>query len=324
MARKPRIHFPGALYHVITRGNRRQGVFQDEKDFEQFLTYLSNCKNRFPFLLYAYALMQNHLHFLIEVGEIPLSRIMQSLLFGYAQYFNRRYKEVGHLFQGRYKAILCDKDAYLLELVRYIHLNPMRARIAKRPEDYAWTGHLSYLGKGRKGLIDEGFVLDQFGGSRSMARRRYRQFVWEGISEGHEEKYYRVKDQLYLGEDGFIDQIKMEKKESEGWVYDMPLEAISQEASRETGISEDKLYSVTRDREGARGRGIVAYLARVISDYTVREIGDHFRRSPAAIGEAIMKVEDRVKRDRSFAKALKSMREKLIEGRKRKYRITVA
>jgi hypothetical protein len=166
--------------------------------------------------------------------------------------------------------------------------------------------------------------LDQFGGSKSVARRRYRQFVWEGISEGHEEKYYQVKDQLYLGEDGFIDQIKMEKKESEDWVYDIPLEAISQEASRETGISEDKLYSVTRGREGARGRGIVAYLARVISNYTVREIGDHFRRSPAAIGEAIMKVEDRVHRDRSFAKASKRMREKLIEGRKRKYRITVA
>jgi REP element-mobilizing transposase RayT len=312
------------LYHVITRGNRRQGVFQDEKDFEQFLTYLSNCKNRFPFRLYAYALMQNHLHFLIEVGEIPLSRIMQSLLFGYAHYFNRRYREVGHLFQGRYKAILCDKDAYLLELVRYIHLNPVRARIAKRPEDYTWTGHLSYLGKGRKGLIDEGFILDQFGGSRSMASRKYRQFVWEGISEGHEEKYYRVKDQLYLGEDGFINQIKMEKKDSGDWVYDIPLEAISQGVSRETGISEDKLYSVTRDREGASGRGIVAYLARVISDYTVREIGDHFRRSPAAIGEAIMKVEDHLHRDRSFAKALERMREKLIEGRKRKYRITVA
>jgi putative transposase len=324
MARKPRIHFPGALYHVITRGNRRQGVFQDEKDLEQFLTYLSNCKNRFPFRLYAYALMQNHLHFLIEVGEIPLSRIMQSLLFGYAHYFNRRYREVGHLFQGRYKAILCDKDAYLLELVRYIHLNPVRARIAKGPEDYLWSGHLSYLGKGGKGLIDEGFVLDQFGGSRSMARRRYRQFVWEGISEGHEGKYYRVKDQRYLGENGFINQIKIEKKDFEGWVYDLPLEAISHEASRETGISEDKLYSVTRDREGARGRGIVAYLARVISDYTVREIGDHFRRSPVAIGEAIMKVEDRVHRDRSFAKAIKRMREKLIEGRKIKYRVSVA
>jgi putative transposase len=324
MARKPRIHFPGALYHVITRGNRRQGVFLDEKDLEQFLTYLSDCKSRFPFRLYAYALMLNHLHFLIEVGEIPLSRIMQSLLFGYARYFNRRYREVGHLFQGRYKAILCDKDVYLLELVRYIHLNPVRAKIAKGPEDYVWTGHLSYLGKGGKGLIDEGFVLGQFGGSRSLARRRYRQFVLEGISKGHEAKYYQVKDQRYLGEESFIDRIEMEKKGSEGWVYDVSLGAISEEASRATGIREDKLYSVTRDREGARGRGIVAYLARVISGYTVREIGEHFCRSPVAIGEAIMKVEDRLQRDRPFAKALKRMRERLIEGRKRKYRVSVA
>jgi len=324
MARKPRIHFPGALYHVITRGNRKQGVFLDEKDFKQFLTYLSNCKNRFSFRLYAYALMQNHLHFLIEVAEIPLSRIVQSLLFGYAHYFNLRYGEVGHLFQGRYKAILCDKDAYLLELVRYIHLNPVRAKIAKKPEDYVWTGHLNYLGKEGKDLIDAGFVLDQFGGSRSLARRRYRQFVWEGISEGHEEKYYQVKDQRYLGEDDFIDHIEFEKEKSQGWVYDIPLEAISHEASRETGIREDRLYSVTRDREGVLGRGIVGYLARVISYYTVREIGEHFGRSPVAIGEAIMKVEDRVQRDRSFAKAIKRMRDDLIEGRKRKYRVSVA
>ena len=324
MARRPRIHFPGALYHVITRGNQKQGVFLDEKDFNQFLIYLSNCKSRFPFRLYAYALMHNHIHFLIEVAETPLSRTMQTLLFAYAHYFNLRYGEVGHLFQGRYKAILCDKDAYLLELVRYIHLNPVRAKIAKAPEDYVWTGHLSYLGKGGKGLIDEDFVLNQFGGGRSLARRRYRQFVWEGISEGHEGKYYQVKDQRYLGEDGFIDRIEIEKEKAEGWVYEIPLEAISHEATRATGIREDKLYSVTRDREGAHGRGIVAYLARVISDYTVREIGGHFGRSPVAIGEAIRKVEDRVGRDRSFAKAIKRMREKLIEGRKRKYRVSVA
>ena len=231
---------------------------------------------------------------------------------------------MGHLFQGRYKAILCDMDAYLLELVRYIHLNPVRAKVAKEPEGYVWSGHLSYLGKGGKGLIDEGFVLDQFGGSRSLARRRYRQFVWEGISRGHEEKYYQVKDQRYLGEESFIDRIETEKKESEEWVYDISLGVIAQEASRATGIREDKMYSVTRDREGVRGRGIVAYLARIISGYTVKEIGEHFRRSPVAIGEAIMKVEDQLQRDKSFAKELKRIRENLIEGRKRKYRVSVA
>ena len=101
MARKPRIHFPGALYHIIARGNRRQGIFLNKKDLQRFLTYLSACKNRFPFRLYAYALLRNHLHLLIEVEETPLSKIMQSLLFAYASYFNRQVGEVGHLFQGR-------------------------------------------------------------------------------------------------------------------------------------------------------------------------------------------------------------------------------
>ncbi len=324
MARKPRIHFIGALYHVIARGNRRQCVFLDEKDLQRFLTSLSSCKNRFPFRLYAYALMQNHLHFLIEVEEIPLSRIMHSLLFGYARYFNRRYGEIGHLFQGRYKAILCDKDAYLLELVRYIHLNPVRAKVANGPEDYVWTGHLNYLGGRGEGLIDEGFVLNQFGPNRSLARRKYRQFVWEGISTGHEEKYYQLKDQRYLGEESFIDRIEIGKKEPESWIYDISLGAISQEVSRAAEIREDKFYSVTRNREGAYGRGIVAYLARVMSGYTVKEIGEHFRRSPVTIGEAIMKVEDLLRRDRAFAKALTHMRKQLVEGRKRKYRVSVA
>ncbi len=194
MARRPRIHFAGAFYHVISRGNRRQGIFRDEKDLRTFLSCLSDCKTRFPFHLYAYALMKNHFHLLVEVETTPLSRIMQSFLFRYAQYFNRRYGEVGHLFQGRYKAIVCDKDAYLLELVRYIHLNPVRARVVKGPEDYGWTGHLSYLGKGEEGLIDERFVLGQLSENRSLARRRYSRFVWEGISMGHERKYYQVKD----------------------------------------------------------------------------------------------------------------------------------
>jgi hypothetical protein len=187
-----------------------------------------------------------------------------------------------------------------------------------------WSGHLSYLGKGGEGPIDEGLVLDQFGGRGSLDRRRYREFVWEGIRGGHEEKYYRVKDQRYLGEDGFVDRIEMDKERLRDWIYDIPLGAISKEVSRETGIGEDRLYSVTRDREGAFGRGVVAYLARGVSDYTVREIGDHFRRSPVAISEAIKKVEDRVHRDRSFAKAIKRMREKLLEGKKRKYRVSVA
>ena len=324
MARRPRIHFPGALYHVITRGNRRQGIFLDEKDVKKFLAYLGDYKRRHPFRLYAYALMKNHLHLLVEVEEMPLSRLMQSLLFRYTRYFNRRYGEVGHLFQGRYKAIVCDKDAYLLELVRYIHLNPVRAKIVKKPEDYVWSGHLSYLGRGGDDFIDEGLVLDQFSKNGTLARRRYREFVWEGIGSGHEEKYYEVKDQRYLGGDRFIHQIEGGRRGSASWVYDVSLEAICREVSRVTGIREDRLYSATRDREGARGRGLVAYLAKTVSDYMVKEIADHFKRSPATIGEAIMKVEDLLGKDKRFGKMLTFMGKNLIKGRKRKYRISVA
>jgi len=324
MARRPRIHFAGALYHVIARGNRRQGIFLDERDLERFLTYLSECKRRYFFRLYAFALMKNHLHLLVEVGEVPLSRIMQSLLFRYARYFNLRHEEVGHLLQGRYKAIVCDKDAYLLELVRYIHLNPVRAKIVKTPEDYVWSGHLSYLGKAGGDLIDEEFVLGQLGENRSLARRRYRQFVWEGISGGHQGRYYRVKDQRYLGGDDFIERIGEERKQSGSWVYDVPLKVISEEVSRAMGIRAGRLHSGTRGREGARGRGLVAYLAKRICGYTVKEIAEYFRRSSATISEAIVKVEDHLGKDKSLEKTVSLMRMKLVEGRKRKYRISDA
>jgi REP element-mobilizing transposase RayT len=195
MARRPRVHFPTALYHVIARGNQRQAIFSDEKDFRTYLSYLSEYKNKYSFHLYAYALMRNHLHLLMEAEESPLSKIMQVLQFRYTRYFNKRYRKVGHLFQGRYKAILCDKDVYLLELVRYIHLNPVRAGMVRRPEKYPWTGHLSYGGKGKVDLLDKDLVLSQFGKSRHLACRRYWQFVLDGLSMGHQKKYYEVKDQ---------------------------------------------------------------------------------------------------------------------------------
>jgi hypothetical protein len=203
-------------------------------------------------------------------------------------------------------------------------LNPVRAKMVKEPEDYMWTGHLSYLGRGVDDLIDEAFVLDQFSEKRSLGRRRYRQFVREGISSGHEEKYYRVKDQRFLGEDSFVERIEKERKEPPGWIYEVPLAAISEETSIAMGMTRDKLYSATRDREGARGRGIVGYLARRISGYGVKEIADHFGRSPETISEGIKKVEDLQRRDKSFAKTLSLMLENVVKGRKRRYRITEA
>ena len=136
MTRKVRVEYPGAFYHVMTRGNRKEAIFKDDRDRLKFLQKLLEYKEKFGFVLYAYTLMKNHIHLLIETKDAPLSKIMQGLLQSYTQWYNGKYRTVGHLFQGRYKAILCDKKVYLLNLIRYIHLNCARAGIVKDPRDY--------------------------------------------------------------------------------------------------------------------------------------------------------------------------------------------
>src|SRR5690242_1305208 len=147
MARQARIEYPGALYHVISRGIERRDLFRDDRDRERYLSILERSVERFRFRLYAYCLMGNHIHLALETGKIPLSRVMRSINTSYAGYFNVRHKRSGYLFQGRYKAFLVDKDEYLLSLIRYIHLNPVRAGIADRPEAYEWSSHRAFLGK---------------------------------------------------------------------------------------------------------------------------------------------------------------------------------
>ena len=146
MPRKPRVEYSGAFYHVITRGNQRQNLFRDDKDREFYLDRLEQYRKRYGFTIYAYVLMSNHVHLLIETGKTPLSKIMQGLQFSYTRYFNRRYRKIGHLFQGRYRAIICDRQEYLLELVRYIHLNPARTKQPSVLDEHRWSNHRAYLG----------------------------------------------------------------------------------------------------------------------------------------------------------------------------------
>jgi len=324
MARRPRVYFPGALYHVIARGNQKQTIFFDDSDFRTYLAYLSEYKDKYSFHLYAFALMENHCHLLLEVKEVPLSRIMQVLQFRYTRYFNKRYRKVGHLFQGRYKAILCDKEAYLLELVRYIHLNPVRAGVVEDPEEYPWTGHMGYSRKGKENLIDAAMVLSQFSRKRSLARKQYRQFVADGMDRGHEQKYYRVKDQRYLGEDEFVEKIEGLKKSHEPSYWEVSLEKIAGEVIRGEGIPRDRLYSLTCDRRGAYGRNLVAYLARKLAGFKVKDIAQHFKREPMTISLGIKKVENLHHRDEDFSKRIETMEMTLKAKSKKKYFITIA
>src|SRR6185503_5774088 len=168
MARKARAEVDGGLYHVITRGNNRRQIFNSPADYEKFLSLLTRQKARLPFFLYAYCLMTNHVHLLIERQADSIGRIMHRLLTGYSQYYNRRYRRVGHLLQGRHKAILCQSDRYLAELVRYIHLNPVRAKMVSEPEEYAYSSHRAYLGLEAAGIVDVEPVLRHFGAKKPL------------------------------------------------------------------------------------------------------------------------------------------------------------
>src|SRR5213593_2486367 len=184
MARKPRVEFDGALYHVIVRGNHRRDIFRDETDRVTYLERIEHYRERYHCIVYAYVLMSNHVHLLIETGTVGLSKIMQGIQFSYTQRYNRRHGAVGHLFQGRYKAILCDRDAYLLELVRYIHLNPARLKHPEELARYRWSSHGAYLGRKGSVVIDTTLVLNQLGNSTSQAYKAYRKFIDEGRGLG--------------------------------------------------------------------------------------------------------------------------------------------
>ena len=166
---------------------------------------LADGTRRFGYRVHAYCLMSNHLHLAVEVGRIPLSRGMQNLAFRYTRWINRREKRMGHLFQGRCKALLVDRDAWLLELVRYIHLNPVRAALMEEPSDYPWSGHRAYLGKEQVAWLSTDWVLSQFDDRLGVARRRYRAFVRRGVEEGYREEFHTgSEDPRVLGDDGFL------------------------------------------------------------------------------------------------------------------------
>ena len=187
MPRKARIDAPGALHHIIVKGINRRKIFFDDFDRDDFLDRLGSILSDSKTPCFAWAFMPNHLHLLLRTGAAPIATAMRRLLTGYAVSFNRRHRRQGHLFQNRYKSILCQEDPYLLELVRYIHLNPLRARIVENLKGlnaYPYCGHSILLGKAEPGFQDVDYVLNRFGGKTSQSRRRYLEFVKDGVSTG--------------------------------------------------------------------------------------------------------------------------------------------
>lgn len=265
MARPLRIEFSGALYHVTARGNARQDIFLDDKDRHRFLEVLGRVVSRFHLLLHAYCLMDNHFHLVVETPEANLSKAMRQLNGVYTQAFNRRHGRVGHVLQGRFKAIVVDRDSYLLELCRYVVLNPVRARRTRKPETYPWSSYRATAGLApTPPFLTVDWLLSEFGRQRPVAQRKYRAFVAEGLS--HSSPWEHVQGQVLLGSEGFVERLAPGLRDKQSF-KEIPRQ---QRFAARPKLSQ--LFSARSRADHAR-RDEAIRLAHVVHGYSLSEIG---------------------------------------------------
>lgn len=318
MPRKARIDAPGALHHIIVRGIERKAIFKDLQDYHNFRERVGQIIEDTETPCFAWSLMKNHVHLLLRTGCVPLSTVMRRLLTGYAQQFNRRHKRHGHLFQNRYKSILCEEDPYLLELVRYIHLNPLRAGIVKDLKAlnaYPQTGHCTLMGKVKNEWQDTGYVLKLFGQTMRDARKAYHEFVSKGVTLGRRPelvrgglirsaggwaivKEYRsanirvISDERILGSSAFVESVlklsneKYEKK-TLAIAKGMNVDTLIDRVADSLKISSNIIRSNNKQQPAGRARAIICYLASERLGTSGAQLARKLQLSPSAVSKLI-------------------------------------
>ena len=317
MPRKGRLHISGGCYHVFGRGLERRYIFHETSDKEDFLSRLGRCLFRSQAQCLAWAIMSDHYHLLIRVGPQPLSKLMGSLLGGYGGSYNRRHGRVGYVFQNRFRSILCEEDSYLLELIRYIHLNPMTAGMVdelSQLDRYPWTGHSGIVAKKNRycwHLVDE--VLSLFGDKRGAAKSAYRQFIkdgisgqnhelysggglirsnggWEAISKFRSEHLHCIGDERILGSSHFVevalfeDELRVEKRtlrEQQGWNFDKLVGCICDYFE----LPEQSIETKARKNKLALVKSLICYWAVEELGLSLTEIGKRLTISQQSVSK---------------------------------------
>jgi len=318
MPRQARLDTPGTLHHVIIRGIEKKPIVDDVKDKKEFISRMGALLTEEKTTIYAWTLMTNHAHFLLRSGPYGLSKFMRRFLTGYAIYYNHRHKRHGHLFQNRYKSIICDEDAYFQELVRYIHLNPIRANTVpnmSKLDGYPWCGHAVIMGRRKHDWQDRVYVLRWFGKKEKGAKNNYRRYVQEGISLGDRPELVGgglirslggwsnvlsmrrhgardLSDERILGNGNFVEQIIKEadnrvKRQLPKNSQQKIIEKIIQEICDNRGVDIKELSSGSRRRFVSEARRIIA--RRLVEEYGIplSEIARRVGVSTSAVSKMI-------------------------------------
>lgn len=296
MARPLRITFPGAFYHVTSRGNEGRTVFKSRRDREKFAQYLASASQRYKAVIHVYCLMDNHYHLLVETPLGNLPQIMHHINGAYTTYFNLKRKRSGHLFQGRYKAILVAIDEYAKELSRYIHLNPVRAKLVETPEKYDWSSYKFYIGKQKSPIwLYTNFILSYFGAQISDAQKGYESFV-NALTNAHDKRLLEeVVGSTLLGSAEFIASIKDSYLAGREPDKNLPaLRELSDTASMEDIF--DEVESVAGE-DRSLARDIKLYLCRRYTGTKLKDIGKHFGIGESGVSKAYGRLLEKIPRD---------------------------
>jgi REP element-mobilizing transposase RayT len=305
MSRPYRLQGENCCYHITSRGDDRKKIFISDYDRRKFLEYLNTAKSKYKYYLYAYVLMDNHYHLLLETTQPNLSKIMHFVNSSYTTYYNIKRHRCGHVFQGRYKSILVDKDNYLLELTRYIHLNPVRAKMVPRPEDYPWSSYKGYLKKPGDTSIDR----EQINQYIALGPEKYQEFVEEGISKAID-PLKEVYGGFILGQTTFIkEKLKELKEQVAGGKEAIPssigIEEIGLVIAKEYGKELNELRPL-KNRQ-TRERDIAIYLLQRVSALGTREIGSYFDISSSAVSKVTASVERQRQESKEFKKEIERL-----------------
>jgi len=317
MARPLRIEYEGAYYHVTSRGNERKKIFYANSDYDKFKTYLKDAQDKYGYLLHCYVLMSNHYHLLIETPNANMSKVMHFINGSYTNYINRRRGRSGHLFQGRYKAILVERDRYLLELSRYIHLNPVRAGLVKRPKDYPYSSYRGFIRVEGRNFVSCDLIWEMISREKGEASRKYKDFVEGGMRKSPSSPLKDIYGGAILGSKRFIrealgrlkDEILQKKEVS----HRKELKASYGYENVIRGICEH--LNMTRDevmRKQGGNRKMVIYLIKRFTGMTNLQIGELLGGiTYSAVAKAYERFCLKLARDSSLTKELESLSQEL-------------
>lgn len=310
MARPLRITFPGAFYHVTSRGNERKTVFTDRRDREKFLEYLASATERYTAVIHAYCLMGNHYHLLLETPSGNLPQIMRHINGAYTTYFNIKRARSGHLFQGRYKAILVEMDQYAKTLSRYMHLNPVRAMLVSKPEEYEWSSYKDYIGA-RKPIewLQRDFILGYFDREATVAQKEYEKFVYALLGQEYESPLSQVTASVLLGSHDFIEFVKKE------FLNDLiPSRDLPAARHLVSKVPIDDVFEIVEsvfEGDPALARSVKMYLCQKYTGEKLKKIGSRFRISDAAVSQACKRFRLRLASDTKLKEKTREIDDKL-------------